>query len=413
MSTKTVWCDVKKSIPLSIYIGLTSISFLFLNSSFKNFLEKKTYFHTTEEAIGAMDIPTLTVCFEITSDLSFEYGTNFTIRMGYNDSNDFGEENAMKEGDNEITDLTGKTVHVFVKEMTVQQIRSYGEDRLCYKISPVDLNLEPKGLELQYELLFSSETDAPVNAKLYVTSEENAYGAVFEKWFDGDLDPFTLKKDKFHDLAVSEIRKIHHLPHHCQSEQSYYQCLASKLEQNSTSKNESCSYLTLPSSTKLKDMLQCNTTEHKSMGLILMHLSEEICKKDADKMCVVTEYSIKESRQYLYEVDNEEPFGFKLEISAPESPSYGHRLNKPYKRVFTETLVMDELQLIGTAGGTLGLMIGFSFWTCMEWIKTVISALLSKLSKHAGTNYKDRIKEKQLTIRGSPKESKWATIRDL
>ena len=33
--------------------------------------------------------------------LSFEYGTNLTIRMGYNDSNDFGEENAMKEGENE------------------------------------------------------------------------------------------------------------------------------------------------------------------------------------------------------------------------------------------------------------------------------------------------------------------------
>ena len=38
-----------------------------------------------------------------------------------------------------------------------------------------------------------------------------------------------------------------------------------------------------------------------------------------------------------------------------------HIENKPYKDVFTEYYLFNELELIGAIGGTLGLMIGFSF----------------------------------------------------
>ena len=43
-------------------------------------------------------------------------------------------------------------------------------------------------------------------------------------------------------------------------------------------------------------------------------------------------------------------------------------MSLPHKTVFTEHYLLDEFQLIGTIGGTLGLMIGFSFVTCITSI---------------------------------------------
>ena len=65
------------------------------------------------------------------------------------------------------------------------------------------------------------------------------------------------------------------------------------------------------------------------------------------------------------EIEND--FEFALYINSPNSPKNGRRLSKPYKTIHTESYMLDWLQVIGTIGGTLGLMIGFSFVGCITW----------------------------------------------
>ena len=146
------------------------------------------------------------------------------------------------------------------------------------------------------------------------------------------------------------------------------------------------SFFTLPTEARFEDLAHCKSTKSASCKadvLLQLHESENICKKDAEKLCVITEYSVKEDAQYI--ADWGDVFGFGVVIMAPMSPHHGHRISKPFKKVLTETFLLDGMQLTGTVGGTLGLMIGFSFWTCFEWITAGLSVLLTKMNRQKGT----------------------------
>ena len=55
-------------------------------------------------------------------------------------------------------------------------------------------------------------------------------------------------------------------------------------------------------------------------------------------------------------------FMFDYEFTLPKS-SRGHRESKPFKIVTTEEYYWTDQSLLGTVGGTLGLMVGFSLHT--------------------------------------------------
>ena len=140
----------------------------------------------------------------------------------------------------------------------------------------------------------------------------------------------------------------------------------------------------------------CNSTEHaicKNAALVSLHNNENACKEDKDKLSIIQEYSVKELRKFSW--SQGKWIGFELAIIAPDAPDQGLRLNKPFKKVFSETPVIDQSQLVGTIGGTLGMMIGFSFLTCIEWatkILTFVSLKMRKIisgtTKHWALRYK-------------------------
>ena len=203
----------------------------------------------------------------------------------------------------------------------------------------------------------------------------------FSKWYDGSVDPFTLHDNIYHQLHVSQIKETRYVQERCQKQKSYYQCLASKLEQST---KKSCTNLTMPTNTKYQDWSNCNTSEEAASQykvLVSLHQDEKICKQDEDKMCLVKEFTIQERKRF-YATGSYQyyPFVFSLDIDAQASPDGGHRISKPFKKVFKETYIIDKIQMIGNIGGTLGLMIGFSFLTCLEWIcSRALGALSSKV----------------------------------
>ena len=138
----------------------------------------------------------------------------------------------------------------------------------------------------------------------------------------------------------------------------------------------------MPTISKYHDWPNWDTSEEAASqykALVSLHSDEKICKQDEDKMCLVKEFMIQEHKQ-LPIVSHYLPFGFSLDIDAKASPDGGHRISKPFKKVFKETYIIDKIQMIGNIGGTLGLMIGFSFLTCLEWIGLrALGALSSKV----------------------------------
>ena len=239
---------IKSSIHLLIYIGLVAIGIIFIKDSVRHYLEEKTYLSTTTEPIDGSDKPTLTFCFEVHRDYGhWKYGTNFTMYIRNAESS----MQEMVEGKNEVPQ-TQMPFHVDLTTMAVLQIRNstIKSRRTCMKISPVEDEFDPTefGQMKYYVYFYRLTSDENIDAKLYVTTEKNAYGVVFEKWYDGSVDPFDLKNKYFYFLTISDITETRYLP---KNSLPYYQCLALQLKKDTscrlpTEENQFCSHFAQP-----------------------------------------------------------------------------------------------------------------------------------------------------------------------
>ena len=79
----------------------------------------------------------------------------------------------------------------------------------------------------------------------------------------------------------------------------------------------------------------------------------------------------------LFEYDIVELY---IDIRLPESTRTG-RDHIPYKTVFKEYFVLSWAKLVGNIGGTLGLLIGFSFLGSFEWILIISGKLCKKVDR--------------------------------
>ena len=94
------------------------------------------------------------------------------------------------------------------------------------------------------------------------------------------------------------------------------------------------------------------------------------CK--AEKSCTVAEYMI--------DGVGEEPiisgWTYSLEYGFPDPKASKERLINPYKTVHKEYLVWTEIALVAYVGGMLGLTLGFSFPSILEWMFDITSTAL-------------------------------------
>ena len=104
-----------------------------------------------------------------------------------------------------------------------------------------------------------------------------------------------------------------------------------------------------------------------------------ICK--GTKPCIVKEYLPKDYKPAIPKGDKR--FHIYVYMYPPQS-SHGARDRRPYKTIFKERYIFSGLQLIGTFGGTLGLMIGFSFMGSIVSISEFASEIIQFIQR----NYK-------------------------
>ena len=86
---------------------------------------------------------------------------------------------------------------------------------------------------------------------------------------------------------------------------------------------------------------------------------KDICRGGTANACVVKEYKLKDQKPPIKR-EGEIKNGYLFYTVFCESTSSADTSSEITKTVFTEYYILDGYILIGTVGGTLGLMIGFS-----------------------------------------------------
>ena len=238
-------------------------------------------------------------------------------------------------------------------------------------------------------------TQAPQESLLHVTSEANAYGAVFEEWLNGKMDSYTLKNNTEYFIYL-KVKEIRHLKDLCQ-EQSYYQCLASKLQKGQS--GDLCAPLTLPTVSQFEDHKGCESYGCKDCKsemetLESLYLDEDVCRGDKDNSCVIKEYTVEDFRNSRRVADLN-GFRFSLVMKPPKSSRVTKNL--AYLEILTEYYLLDGYALIGTIGGTLGLMIGFPFMGSITSLADFVISMKSKNgeSKKDGKEYESSRRSKR------------------
>ena len=61
-------------------------------------------------------------------------------------------------------------------------------------------------LKIQLPKVNKDEGAQNVGIVIYVTSKENLYGAVIGHWYNGNIEPFKLRKGQFHLHALWYLR---------------------------------------------------------------------------------------------------------------------------------------------------------------------------------------------------------------
>ena len=157
------------------------------------------------------------------------------------------------------------------------------------------------------------------------------------------------------------------------SDISFHHCLASKLRssQNCSHLSEPCSLYNLPTEEPLKDMPSCASTEatecYKNV-LEKYYYDKHTCKKPEEKACQIKEYTPEEITPPI-SPQGLEGYGYGFyNVYKPPKSTRGERTAELLKTLMTQEYTWTTARCVGTIGGSLGLMIGFSFMEIGNWV---------------------------------------------
>ena len=237
-----------------------------------------------------------------------------------------------------------------------------------------------------------------------VATEENSYGLVGGKWFDGYVRCFPVFSGDA--IKIVQVFEYHNLKSDCSN--SYYECLAERFASMDFKEffgttNKRCRHQTKCTPYSLpfngKDIPLCrNEFDRACSAKALAHLKIDQ-KNHCKRSCHVEEYKTKSVRGGLREqsgidkmnetawhiwlnenwnwTDGQEPrrsFVMEYNFELP-SITRDHRSEEPFKTVRTEYLIMTWMLLVGNVGRTWGMFVGFSLFGIFEFIAEAVTLL--------------------------------------
>ena len=223
--------------------------------------------------------------------------------------------------------------------------------------------------------------------QLYITltSEENSYGRATTQWYDGgNVEIF---KVYYGDLIkITKVTEYKHIDALCSSN-SYYECLAKRFTDLAKTSNTTglhcpfnlCSPFTLPFS--VNEIPICKQNEENVCFNNLISTLEEDQDKFCKKSCIVKEFGITKTSTVPLHLRKRGQTVFGYQFEAPKATR--NQLSKePFKNVKREVWAVTFASLVGNVGGTLGMLIGFSFFMGFEKLGGFVETFLSSMKTH-------------------------------
>ena len=319
-----------KCIEWFIYIGFCILAGLFVKDVFDQYQSKDTFMGQSLQPITKL--PTIVFCF---TKYSWDYNEG-KVKVFY--STRFNDYNCIKA--NESLHLDGGNETVNWEQMTNQ----------CFMINNVISSEAKRGVQRYLSIQIPKYVDPP-SLRVYFTSKENSYGRFFREWFDGEVLNIDIEFGYKVKLQVKPVEYSYlNQDSKCTNQTFLDQWWPYMTKANFSKCDKKCShYSTFVSeerplcgwgTTNLKDR-RCAA---KAFQGNYNNFKEEVAYV---RPCHVSEYhgKIMETKSVK---------GNQFQLSYTFSPP---EMTFEYK----ERLVFDDVGMIGSVGGTLGMCIGFSF----------------------------------------------------
>jgi len=249
----------------------------------------------------------------------------------------------------------------------------------CYKVTPT--TSKQNGVWILIEIYFNTSIPKEIlpSVEIFQSSEENANGVIIDSWEDGKVFALYAEKNTdFYPIIQPEKYIYEQSKKNCRT-QSFYECYTSFIVSTKFEEYGNCSRKCFPvalpimgapniTMCKTKDEYDCN---FKLFDKYLEEITIEMCPK----ACSVLQYS------------ETVIMGDRHKIYRPNATDYLRRYSYTLGKlqnviVHKEYLIYDFIGVIGSAGGTLGLFVGFSFSniidTIMIFLKTRCSYFENK-----------------------------------
>ena len=389
------------------YIILFIGGIWFTTDIIKTFNSARSSFIETKIAIAPNDMPSLSFCF------TNIYGEDANVWVGLDDENGSSDQlrlNATTEIGNQQFNLEK------IWTDTSQGARQNDMVLDCYKVSSVPLTDDKRLFEVDVIASSSNMT----GGMACLTSEANAYGLGYMRWYDGKVDflrlngPFSISCS--HTFVVTEVNEYHYDPSGC-SEESYYECLGSRfaredltthsiwcniahlfcVEESNIDKDyhgvggnygyiskctfeKKCSSISMP---KHLGLPRCSTDLETLCAEHVLNILRQDHQEHCKKHCSVKEYSVRDEGVDTQHCDDvgeyQNYFSMRYRFGLPDATKE-LRSDRPFKTVHTEYFILDGRGLVGNIGGTLGLFTGLSFFGLATWAYTVLKRMKSVTS---------------------------------
>ena len=201
------------------------------------------------------------------------------------------------------------------------------------------------------------------SVEIFQSSEENANGVIIDSWEDGKVFALYAEKNTdFFPIIKPEKYIYDQSKTKCRTE-SFYECYTSFIVSTKFEEYGNCSRKCFPvalptmgapniTMCKTKDEYDCN---FKLFDKFLEEITIEMCPK----ACSVLQYS------------ETVILGDRHKMYRPNKSDYLRRFAYTFGKlqnviVHKEYLIYDFVGVIGSAGGTLGLFVGFSFSSIID-----------------------------------------------
>ena len=351
-----------------LYIGFLIGAIFFVEQSISEFMDGTTSYSESHEPILLQDLPTLTICFlgADQTTLTLVYGANLSIDAGVSEN---GKGNTITLIENKgVKTMFGLTI--LMKKIFTSDIRR----KTCYMITSDwngDGSLNMGKLQVDYHFKFQK---IGIESEFWITSEDNSYGIVWSRWFDGTTFLANTWWGGDFIYTIQRVKEIRNLKPPC-SENSYYKCLANRFRQFNfdnalgfTDKNGGkclfkrlCSPFSLPFDEDTIPL--CKTEQDIYCFQAVLNSLRLDQQKYCPRACLVREYELEGTGGNV----NANHTTLGLRFGTP-SATWDLRSDDPFKTVYKEYLTISGMLLVGNVGGMLGLFVGFSFMGTSEWL---------------------------------------------